>query len=198
MVDEAQQFSVQANLMDKPSVWPAMAAAYRETKGDLATRMLAALEAAEREGGDIRGRQSAALVVVRARPTGKPWEDRLFDLRVEDHANPVSELRRLVQLARAYHHMNAGDLAIEKKDFESAEQEYAAAEALAPHVVEMPFWHAVALANSGKLDEALPIFKRVFKLEPKWADVVPRLVKAELLPKDEESFEKILKQRPGP
>ncbi len=195
-LDEAQQFSVQANLMEKASVWPAMARAYREASGDLAERMLAALEMAEREGGDIRGRQSAALIVVRADSTGKPWEDRVFDLRVEDHADPVAELRRLLTLARAYNHMNAGDLAIEKKDFDAAEREYAAAAALAPHIVEIPFWQAVSLASGGRLEAALPVFQGVFEREPKWADVVPRLVEAQLLPKT--AAEEILKQRPAP
>jgi len=195
VVDEDAQFSVQANLMENDTVWPAMAEAYRAAKGDLAERLLAALEAAEREGGDIRGRQSAAIVVVRAKATGKPWEDRVFDLRVEDHPAPVAELRRLVGLQRAYNHMNAGDLAIEKKDFAAAQREYEAAAKLAPEIVELPFWHAVTLANNGRLGEALPIFRAVFAKEPKWAEVVPRLVKSELLPDDPEMVEKILAER---
>ena len=101
-------YVVQANLMEKPSVWPAMARAFEAARGDLAERMLAALEAAEAEGGDIRGRQSAALVVVKAASTGRPWADRLFDLRVEDHAEPLRELRRLVGLQRAYTPHDAG------------------------------------------------------------------------------------------
>lgn len=194
VVDEAGQFSVQANLMERDTVWPAMAAAFRDAKGDLVERLLAALEAAEREGGDIRGRQSAALVVVKAKASGKPWEDRVFDLRVEDHATPVAELRRLVKLQRAYNHMNAGDVAMEKKDFAAANREYAAAAELASEIVELPFWHAVALANNGKLDEALPIFKRVFAKEPKWAELAPRLVKAELLPGEAGVLNRIVEQ----
>jgi uncharacterized Ntn-hydrolase superfamily protein len=103
------QYSVQANLMDKDSVWPAMARAYEQAEGDLAERLLQALEAAQSEGGDVRGRQSAAILVVSAEATGRPWVDRLFDLRVEDHPEPVVELRRLVRLARAYHKLNEGD-----------------------------------------------------------------------------------------
>ncbi len=194
VVDEAGQFSVQANLMAKETVWPAMAKAFREARGDLAERMLAALEAAEAEGGDIRGRQSAALLVVAAHPSGRPWQDRRFDLRVEDHAEPIKELRRLVQLQRAYLHMNAGDAAIEKGDFETSGKEYAAAEKLAPHIVEIPFWHAVSLVSAGRLDEALPIFKQVFAREPVWAELVPRLVTAGLLPDDEAVLAKIRAQ----
>jgi uncharacterized Ntn-hydrolase superfamily protein len=196
VVDEKAHFSVQANLMGRDTVWPAMAKAYRAAKGDLADRMLAALDAAEAEGGDIRGRQSAALVIVAAHPTGKPWIDRRFDLRVEDHPQPLVELKRLVQLQRAYLHMNAGDLAIEKKDFEAAGREYTAAEKLAPHIVEIPFWTAVSLANGGKVEESLPIFRRVFEREPVWAELVPRLTKSGLLPKDEAVIERISAQAP--
>ncbi len=194
VVDEAAQFSVQANLMANDRIWPAMARAYRQASGDLADRMVAALEAAEAAGGDIRGRQSAALLVVAAHPTGKPWVDRRFDLRVEDHPQPVKELKRLVQLQRAYLHMNAGDAAMETGDFEKANREYSTAEKLAPHIVEIPFWRAVTLTSSGRLDEALPIFKRVFEQEPAWADLVPRLVQAGLLPDEEATIGRITRQ----
>ncbi len=196
VVDREHQFSVEANLMGRDTVWPAMARGYLLAGGDLAERILAALEAAEKEGGDIRGRQSAALIVVAAKGTGRPWVDREFDLRVEDHPRPVEELRRLVKLQRAYLHMNAGDLAIEKKDFATAEKEYAAAEALAPEIVEMPYWHAVTLANNGKVYDSLPIFKRVFEREPIWAELTPRLVQSELMPKDPAVMTKVLGQAP--
>jgi uncharacterized Ntn-hydrolase superfamily protein len=118
-----KNFSVQANLMLNDKVWPAMAQAFENAKGDLADRMLAALDAAQAVGGDIRGRQSAALIVVTGKPTGQAWKDRLFDLRVDDSPEPLPELRRLVTLQRAYNHMNAGDLAVEKKDNEGALRE---------------------------------------------------------------------------
>ncbi len=194
VTDGVDQFSVQANLMAGDSVWPAMAEAFRAASGDLADRMVAALEAAEAAGGDIRGRQSAALLVVAAHPTGKPWRDRRFDLRVEDHPQPVSELKRLVLLQRAYLHMNAGDEAIEHGDFAAASREYAAAEKLAPDIIEIPFWHAATLAAGGHVDEALPIFARVFAREPVWAELIPRLVEAGLLPDDPEMTKLILHQ----
>ena len=197
VTDEEHQFSVQANLMLGEEVWPAMAKAYREATGDLADRMLAALEAAQSVGGDIRGKQSAAIIIVAAQSSGKPWVDRTFDLRIEDHPHPVQELKRLVQLQRAYLHMNAGDAAMEDADFETASREYAAAETLAPDIVEIPFWHAVTLASSGEVEKSLPIFKRVFAREPIWAELVPRLVDAELLPNDPELIEKILAQAPA-
>ncbi len=197
IVDETLSFSVQANLMANDKVWPAMAKAFREAEGDLADRMVAAMEAAEREGGDIRGRQSAALLVVAAESTGKPWLDRRFALRVEDHPAPVAELKRLVRLQRAYLHMNAGDLAVEKGDVEAANREYTAAEQYAPEIVEIPFWQAVTLAGKGRLEEALPVFRRVFEREPVYAELVPRLVTARLLPDDPEMIKQILEQAPA-
>lgn len=191
VVDADRQFSVQANLMANDRVWQAMAKAYRSTKGDLADRMIAALEAAENEGGDIRGRQSAAILIVAAHPSGKPWVDRRFDLRVEDHPDPVKELRRLVQLQRAYLHMNAGDAAVEKGDYAAAAKEFETARRLAPHIVEIPFWQAVTMVNAGKLDEALPIFKEVFVKEPVWVELIPRLVHSELLPNEPERIQRI-------
>jgi uncharacterized Ntn-hydrolase superfamily protein len=177
-------YSVQANLMLNDRVWPEMARAFERAQGDLAERMLAALEAGEAAGGDIRGRQSAALVVVSGKPTGKPWVDRTFDLRVDDSPEPLKELRRLVTLQRAYNHMNAGDLALEKQDREAAVREYGAAQKLVPDNAEMVFWHAVALVNMGHAEDALPLFRRAFAMNPNWRTLAPRLVKSGLLPDD--------------
>ncbi len=194
IIDTEAQFSVQANLMANDDIWPAMAKAYRESTGDLADRMLAALEAAQNAGGDIRGKQSAALLVVSATSTGKPWLDRKFDLRIEDHPTPIKELIRLVTLQRAYQHMNAGDLAIEHKDFAAASQEYAAAQKLAPHIIEIPFWSAVTLASTGQVEASLPIFNDVFRREPVWVQLVPKLVRSGLLPDDQAVIKRILDQ----
>ncbi|MEJ7712395.1 MAG: DUF1028 domain-containing protein [Pyrinomonadaceae bacterium] len=186
-------YSVQANLMHNERVWPAMARAFESAKGDLADRMLAALEAAQKEGGDIRGQQSAALIVVSAQPTGKPWADRVFDLRVDDSADPIRELRRLVILQRAYNHMNAGDLAVERKDNAGALREYGAAEQLVPDNAEMIYWHAVALVNMGRVDEALPLFRRTFRMDKNWVTLTPRLVGAGLLPDNPQVIDRIVK-----
>lgn len=187
-----KDFSAQANLMANDKVWPAMAHAFETTKGDLAERMLAALDAAQAEGGDIRGRQSAAIIVVSGKPTGRAWQDRIFDLRVDDSPEPLKELRRLVTLQRAYNHMNAGDLAVEKKDNEGALREYSAAEKLVPDNAEMIYWHAVALVNMNRVEEALPLFRRVFAMDSNWAVLTPRLVKPGLLPNDDKLIERIL------
>jgi uncharacterized Ntn-hydrolase superfamily protein len=178
------EMAVQANLMANERVWPAMKAAYEASQGDLAERLLAALEAAELAGGDIRGRQSAALLVVRAAASGRPWEDRRFDLRVEDHPEPLVELRRLTTLARAYERMNRGDELAAAGAWEEASREYAAAAAMAPTIVELPFWHAVTLASGGKLELARPLFADVFAREPRWRELVHRLPAAGLLPDD--------------
>jgi len=187
-----KDYSVQANLMLNDKVWPAMATAFEAAKGDLAERMLAALDAAQAAGGDIRGRQSAALIVVTGKPTGQSWKDRTFDLRVDDSAEPLKELRRLVTLQRAYNHMNAGDLAVEKKDNEGALREYSAAEKLVPDNAEMIYWHAVALVNMGRVDESLPLFKRVFQMDRNWLELTPRLPKSGLLPNDPKIMERIV------
>ncbi len=190
-------FSVQANLMLNDKVWPAMARAFENTKGDLAERMLAALDAAQAAGGDIRGRQSAAIIVVSGKPTGQAWKDRTFDLRVDDSPEPLQELRRLVKLQRAYNHMNAGDLAVEKKDNEGALREYGAAEKLVPNNAEMIYWHAVALVNMGRVDESLPLFRKVFAMDPNWVTLTPRLPKSGLLPDDPKIIDRIVSVRGG-
>jgi len=130
------------------------------------------------------GRQSAAIVIVKAKSSGKPWEDRIFDLRVDDAAEPLKELRRLVTLQRAYNHMNAGDLAVEKSDNAGALREYGAAEKLVPGNAEMVYWHAVALVNMKRVDEALPLFRKVFAMDKNWIALTPRLAKVGLLPND--------------
>jgi uncharacterized Ntn-hydrolase superfamily protein len=188
-----RDFSVQANMMANDRVWPAMAAAFESTDGDLAERMLAALEAAEKAGGDVRGRQSAAILIVKAKGTGRPWvgADRLFDLRIEDHPAPVDELRRLIRLQRAYAHANRGDELMTEQKVEDALKEYAAASALAPEIVELPFWHAVTLASIGREAEAAPIFKAVFAKEPIWAELLERLPAAGLFPDDRALIERI-------
>jgi len=190
------QFSVQANLMLKNTVWKAMAEAYQTTEGDLIDCLMAALEAAEKEGGDIRGRQSAAIIVVNGKPSGQAWRDRIVDLRVEDHPDPIAELKRLVKLHRAYEHMNRGDEYMAQDDVESALKEYSTAEQLAPDNVEMVFWHAVTLASLDRVEESLPLFKKVFKADYNWAILLPRLPKSGLLPDKPALIEKILSVAP--
>jgi uncharacterized Ntn-hydrolase superfamily protein len=187
-----KEFSVQANMMLHPTVWPAMADAYLNTTGNLINRLLAALVAAQSAGGDIRGQQSAAILVVKGQMTGKPWEDRVIDLRVEDHPAPIDELKRLVDIHQAYQLMNHGDDMLGKGQVSEALDAYRNAAKQLPEIVELPFWQAVTLADIGKLDEALPIFKDVFTKDPNWALLLQRLPAAGLIKDDAELIRRIL------
>ncbi len=189
-----KDYSCQANLMEKNTVWDAMARAFETTKGDLAERMMAALEAAQGQGGDIRGKQSAAMVVVSGKPTGKSWVDRKVDLRVDDSPEPLKELRRLLNINRAYEHMNRGDEYIAVKNWDSAAYEYQTASKLNPGNMEILFWYAASLVTAGQVDKSLPVFKEVFAAGDNWRQLVPRLVTADLLPNDSSVIKKILAQ----
>lgn len=181
------QYSVQANLMEKSTVWPAMARAFESTKGDLADRMLAALDAAQREGGDIRGKQSAAMIVVGATSSGKPWIDRTVDLRVEDHVDPLGELRRLLLLSRVYRKLNEGDEWITKNNVARAVDAYGSATRMLPDAAtngEAVFWTGISLASAGKTEEAIPYLARAYAVHAAWAELMPRLARAGLLPND--------------
>jgi len=179
-------YSVQANMMLNDKVVPAMAKAYESTEGDLAERLMAALEAAQAAGGDIRGKQSAAVIIVKGTSTGRSWADRVLELRIEDHPTPIAELRRLLRIHRAYEHMNAGDLAVEHDDLKLAMAEYGEAAELLPGNVEVQYWAAVTLATSGRLDQALPIFRTVFAADPNWVELTTRLVKPGIIPDNPE------------
>lgn len=189
-----KNYSVQANLMENNTVWDAMAVAFENTQGDLADKMMATLEAAQAEGGDIRGMQSAAMVVVTGKPSGMPYYDRIVDVRVDDSPEPLVELKRLLDITRAYDHMNNGDEYIAEEKYYEANLEYAKAADLAPGNPEILFWHAVTLITAGEVETALPIFKQVFEVDEKWRTLVPRLVKSELLPDDQEIIDKIVSQ----
>ena len=185
-------FAVQANLMWKSTVCDAMASAFKKADGDLGERLMAALEAGEGEGGDIRGKQSAALLVVSGDRTQPAWGGRIYDLRVEDHPEPLVELRRLLTMNRAYNLMNQGDEQMAEGDIEQAVESYGAAEAILPDNHEMVFWHAVTLAGAGQVKQALPMFEKAFGMWPKWRELIPRLPASGLLPDDPELLSEIL------
>jgi len=189
-----KNYSVQANIMAKPTVPSAMVQAFESTTGDLAERMLAALDAAEAEGGDLRGRQSAAMLVVSGEPTGDPWTDRIVDLDVADHENPLIELRRLYRISQAYRHAQRGDEYMEKNEMDSALQEYSAATKLYPENPELPFWTAVTLAQTGELEKALLIFNDVFSRNGNLRELVPRIVQAGFLTVEQNVLQEILAQ----
>jgi uncharacterized Ntn-hydrolase superfamily protein len=191
---QGENYSVQANLMEKNTVWDAMAKAYEASEGDLAERLLAALDAAQAEGGDIRGKQSAAILIVSGETTGAPWTGVEMDLRVEDHPDPLTELRRLVEVNRAYDYMNKGDDVLAENDIQGALDAYATAAKMMPGNPEIKFWSAITMMSEGHTEEALAYFKEVFAADPKWMEVVRRLPASELL--DPELVEPILEAGP--
>ncbi len=168
-------FSVQANMMLRASVWPAMAEAYKSARGELVDRLLAALDAAEAEGGDIRGRQSAAILIVSGKNTGKPWSDKIYDVRVDDAPEPLREIRRLVSVARAYSHMRAALTAMYAEDFETHNREFDKASQLLGNNPEMRFWHAMGLLSAKKTEQGMALLRAVADGDRNWATLALRL-----------------------
>lgn len=182
--------SVQANMMTNNKIWAAMHKAYKNSEGALVDRLMLVLEAAENAGGDVRGKQSAAILVVNAKATGKPWVDRKVDLRIEDHPKPIEEMKRLIRVQKAYAYMNQGDVDLEQENFEAALENYSKAQQLYSENVEMSFWTAVTLTGNGKLEEALPYFKTAFDKGENWRVLLDRIY-PQLLDIPEAAFEKI-------
>jgi uncharacterized Ntn-hydrolase superfamily protein len=166
------QFSAQANMMASPDVWPAMARAFESAAGPLARRLLAALNAAEAQGGDARGRQSAALVVAPA--TGERWRHTV-DLRVDDHAEPLAELGRLLDLSDAYDLATQGDDLVGEGRHEEAGDRYRRAAELAPGNHELLFWAGLAAAQAGDMPTALQRVREAIDLQPGWRELLDRL-----------------------
>ena len=197
-IDEAghkqgKNFSVQANMMLNNTVWNAMATAFERTSGSLSERILAALKAAEGEQGDIRGKQSAAILIVKGKATGNVWEDTVMDLRVEDHENPIQELERLLKVHKAYDYMNKGDLAMEDGNSVEAERLYLEAQNLFPENLEMQYWYAINLLNNKDFEKAKDILKSIFSQDTNWKTLTSRLTKSKLLVITEDKLESIMK-----
>jgi uncharacterized Ntn-hydrolase superfamily protein len=189
-------FSVQANLMVDDSVWPAMKHAYESFDGEFVDRLITTLEAAQATGGDIRGQQSAAILIVSGEKQEKPWQGRIYDLRVEDHPRPVDELKRLVRLHKARILLGKSRELSEAQKFEESHRALTEALALDRESVELRFWAAAGLFMAGQEDLALPMFREVFAREPIWADLVYRIVPTGRLPNDSAAIERILRERP--
>ena len=187
-------FSVQSNMMLGDSVCEYMARSFSQTAAKpLAERILLALEAAQRAGGDIRGMQAAAIIVVPGKTT-ESWNNHSVDLRVDDSPQPLKELRRLYNVQLAYQHMNNGDLAVEKNDMNLAMNEYNAAMKRFPANLEMQYWTAITLANNKQLDKALPMLKKIFTSDKNWKELTRRLPPVGLLTVAKEDLVKILAQ----
>jgi uncharacterized Ntn-hydrolase superfamily protein len=190
---KGNNFSVQSNMMLTDKVPSAMADAFEKSKGKLfAERMILALEAGQKAGGDIRGKQSAAIIIVPAKSEGKPWDERTVDLRVDDNPEPIKELHRLYNVQVAYQHMNNGDLAVEKNDMTTAMNEYNEAMKLFPQNLEMQYWTAITLANNKQVDKALPFLKKVFNKDSNWKELTRRLPKVNLLTVSDSDLKRIL------
>jgi uncharacterized Ntn-hydrolase superfamily protein len=166
------QVSCQANIMASERVWPAMLAAYGSTPGSLTSRLLAALDAAEHHGGDIRGRQSAAILVV---PAGGATWDTLVSLRVEDHPEPLSELRRLAAVHDAYAIAGQADELTNDGRHEEAAQLYREAGEMAPENHELRFWAGLGAAQCGDLDTAVEHVRAAIAMQPGWRELLPRI-----------------------
>jgi len=180
-------YSVQANLMTNDSVVPAMAAAFESAEGDLAARMLAALEAAQSEGGDLRGMQSAALKVVpgTAPQSGMQAVDARYDLRVDEHEAPLEELARLVRLTQAHLLDEEGSRLVTGGDVEAGLEIWIRAREMAPELEELPFWQALTLADDGNDPVgAAEILAAMLENEPRrehWLDLIERVKQSGLL-----------------
>jgi uncharacterized Ntn-hydrolase superfamily protein len=172
-------FSCQANLMEKDTVWDAMAAVFESTDAPLAERMMAALEAAESEGGDIRGMQSAAMLVVAGTGTGRPWDDRIIDLRVEDASEPLPELRRLLRIKRAYMTAGEADHFEESGDKHAAAAKLQEALAIAPEMIELRFMAGITLVSAGDLEGGCALIAEVLRKDGRWVETLRRLVAAD-------------------
>jgi uncharacterized Ntn-hydrolase superfamily protein len=186
-------FSVQANLVRGKRVRWAIARSFKRSKGSLDERLMNALEAGEGAGGDVRGKQSAAILIVRTRASNTPWEDKLIDLRVEDNPEPLRELRRLLRRSRAYAHAKIGDELMGKGDLSRSAEEYKKAFELAPEVEELRFWYGIGLLNRGEFEQGRRVLKAVVKKNGDWRLVLKNLPSRGLLRADKTGLQKILR-----
>jgi uncharacterized Ntn-hydrolase superfamily protein len=185
--ESGEACSCQGNLLASAEVWPAMLGAFRKSTGPLARRLLEALDAGERAGGDARGRQSAALLVVG--PSGEPWQE-VVSLRVEDHPAPLVELRRLLELHDAYALADTADGLVGEGRHAEASQLYERASTLVPDSHELAFWSGLGLAESGQMDAGLARVRKAIELHPGWREILERLP-AEMAPAGETVRERL-------
>lgn len=175
-------FSAQGNMMSSSAVWEAIAGTFERSTGPLAERMLRALEAGQSAGGDLRGQQSAALLVVAGEASGQPWRDRSIDLRVEDHERPVAELQRLLRLKRAYVALEESHHALSSGDTSPARRLREEVLRLAPEMIELRFWCALDAAAAGDIDEGVARLREVIAEDGRWLEYLRRLPGSNWLP----------------
>jgi uncharacterized Ntn-hydrolase superfamily protein len=184
--------SVQANMMRRAEVWPAMLEAFAASRGALADRLMAALDAAEAAGGDIRGRQSAAMLIVSATSSSQPWRERLVDLRVDDSPDPLGELRRLIGVHRGYQHIESAETREVAGDLEGALTEFERARTLLAGNDEAAFWSAILMADAGHVEEGKTLLADIATREPGWNDLLRRLPAVDLLRNGEATVTSLL------
>jgi uncharacterized Ntn-hydrolase superfamily protein len=186
------QCSAQANMMAHNTVWQAMIDAFERAPGDLAERLLEAMQAAERAGGDLRGRQAAALIVVSSQPSAVPGGDRRFDLRIDDHPDPVGEIKRLLAYARA---QQRADQSVEKAlagDFDGALADLDACRAAYPNEPALLAHRALLLLAVGRMEEARAMVRQAYAIHPGWAEYLLRLADARVAPIPREVVESLV------
>src|SRR5215204_2625240 len=167
-------FSAQANMMRTEEVWPAMAEAFAASRRPLPWRLLDALDAAEAAAGDFRGKQSAAILVVRGEPSERPWDDKLLELRVDDHPEPLSELRRLLELADGYRAL------LQLRDGDPPPEAVAAVRRLPE--LDVRWSETYAALRDGDVEGARSLVRPLFGAEPRWRGYVASLAARGLLP----------------
>jgi len=189
---EGDGYAIQANIMANPGVPEAMEKAYLSTEGSLADRLYAALSAAEALGGDLRGKQSAAMLVVPLKKVDNLLSSKIYDIRVDDSPNPLDELSRLMRIQKAYIFANEGDILSAEGRLDEALDAYNKASELYPENVELLFWGAVILCTDGKFDVAKPMFEKIFNINPSLKEMIPRLENHPMFPLSSDTVKKIL------
>lgn len=195
---EGAGWTAQSNVAADPGVWTEMGAAFEAHDGTLDQRLLAALEAGEAAGGDFRGQQSAAMLVVGASATGDLLADRIIDVRVDDHDEPLRELRRLVDLAVGAHELQRAEEALERGDEEEAERRSNTVLSAHPDYASYLFSYAIALAAAGRVDDARDLLRRATLADgdDRWRTLFRRLADCGIL--DEQAVESVLERVEGP
>jgi uncharacterized Ntn-hydrolase superfamily protein len=188
-------YSVQSNMMLNNKVPDAMSKAFKENwKLPLAERVMKALEAGQIVSGSVKGKQSAALLVVKGTANNKPWDDdHLIDLRVDDRETPLTELSRLLRVRRAYDHLDAGDYAIASSNVKKAMEEYQAAIKLLPNNAEMQYWTAISMANNNNIKKSSEMLQKIYAKEPNWRELTKRLTKVGLLKVSDWELKELIK-----
>lgn len=180
-------FTCQANLMSNDTIWGEMKKAYENNSSlEFPERLLATLEAAENAGGDARGKQSVAILIVSSEIHPNPWMGRVLELRVEDNPNPLEELSRLIRLKRSYDLADKGDDLLTSGKVREAGDAYAKALEFAPGNEEILYWKGVTYLGSSLNDEGVSILKEIFRNNKNWVMITKSLLRKGLIAKSKE------------